>query len=273
MIIIKRVIRNILLIVLIIILLIILGGLICFILIMQDDNTDKYNTQPSDAIVTELAKGAFLYNEATLSEDDINGMIASLIDSADRAGYFKKNLKINAAYLELNESEPCRLYSQINYRGFDIGCMADVDIYLFDDTIYMDFSNVYAGKLKLPKSVVTYFLKKVKLSNSYISVTPNDMSLEMPSSYSLDVENIGVSVNVEILQLDINDGEIYVRTNDILNDVLENNDLFEVFKKIIGDQIYKYVDEHRDEIIGFIEEKSEKLPGPVKDFIGGIFEN
>ncbi len=269
---IKRIIKNILLILLMILLLFILGALICAAMIMQDDNTDKYTAQPSNEIVTQLAKDAFLNSESYLDEESINGLIAYLIDRADENGHFEGDLKPKAAYIDIESDSPCRLYACVDYRGFDVGVSANADIHLSDDVICIEISDAYAGKLKLPEFAVTYVLGKIRLSNSEINIDPENMTIEIPARYSVDAGSIYAKVNIELRTLEFLHDEVHVVTNDIVNDVLENNDLFEIFKKMIGDQIYNNVREHTDDIVGFITEHSDKIPDSVKDYIGDLSE-
>ncbi len=252
---IKKLIKKIILIVLILLLSLVLGAVICVGLALRDDNTDKYTAEPDNVLVKTLAKGAFLDNEAYLDEDSINGMIAYLIDNAYDNGYFGGDWKLNAAYLDINADTPCRLYMQVNYKGYDIGISADVHILLIDDTINLYIENAYAGKLKLPDSVISYVLSKINLKNSIVNITVNDLTIEVPAGYDLDVGNVGASVRVEIQELELYDNAVYVKTNDIIDYVLENNDLFEIFKNMIGDKIFDYVYDHMDSLPETIEDK------------------
>ena len=250
---------------LIILLLLILGTLICIALIFSDDNTDKYTAEPSDDIITVLASGAFLDNEAYLSEDLINGMIAEQIDNAYSKGYFYGDLKLNALYIDIFEDEPCKVYLQINYKGRDIGFSADADMYLSGDSIVITLDNVYAGKLKIPSPLAAYALSKSGYHNLYENISLKDLSIKIPSEYNLDIGGIGANVYIEIQQLELYNNAIYVKTNDIVNDVLENNDLFEIFKTFIGDKIFDTFTQYKDNITDYI-------PDSFSDIIGNFYE-
>lgn len=211
-------------IVLIIILLIVLSGLIMIGLVFQDDNTDKYNSIPSNALAQEVAMSAIEYNEAYITQDGLNSLIAYVIQQANNSGVFNSSVTLNAVYIELNSDTSSRLYFQISYKEKDIGVSADVNIYLdeLDGNIKMELGNASVGKLRVPNSVLSTVISKLNLgsSTSYFSI--NELTVSIPSHYSLSIENIGTLVDVDILSFDISDGEIYIQTNPITIDIVDN---------------------------------------------------
>ncbi len=222
--------------ILIIILALILCALIMLALACQDDNTDKYNSTPSYEPAETLAVNALMSNEAVMSESELNSLFAYCVQNVQNNGAMNEDFELKAIYLELHETTS-RLYIQINYNGRDFGFSSDVNIYLdsVSGQICLDLSNTAVGKLKIPRSVLLYALNKTNANSSGI-ITTNDTTICLPSDYSITVDDVGTLVNVNILELDVNEGEIYVKTNPIAEDIVNN------VLGILGDKIYSYLD-------------------------------
>lgn len=225
--------------ILIIILALVLCVLIMVGMIFQDDNTDKYNSSPSIEPVQDIALNTLLSNEAVISENDLNSVLAYLIQPADSGGIMGDAAPLNAVYLDLGE-DTSRLYFQVDFSGRAIGISADADICLDSNgTINIKLENAAAGKLKIPRSLLVYALKQTGLSSSqYISI--DETTVSIPSYYSVTAADIGTLVDIDILDLSISDDALYIQTNPIGESVIDNA------ADILGDRIGSYIDEFGD---------------------------
>lgn len=210
--------------------------MIMLALACQDDNTDKYNSAPSYEPAEALAVNALMSNEAVMSEGELNSLFAYCVQNVQTNDAVNGDFKLKAIYLELHKTTS-RLYIQINYNGRDFGFSSDVDIYLdsVSGQICLDLSNAKVGKLSIPRSVLLSALNKTNADSSGM-ITVNDTAICLPSDYSITVDDVGTLVNVNILELDVSDGEIYVSTNPITEDIVNN------VLGILGDKIYSYLD-------------------------------
>ncbi len=235
---IKRAIKTTLTVILIIILLLALGLLIALGLAFQDENTDKYNSTPSYEPVKEMAISAAVSNEAFITQDDLNSVAAYLLELAKANGYSNGDCTINAVYFEINTDTPSRIYFQISCKGKKLGFSADVNIMLNESSgnIEISFDNAAVGKLNIPNSLVLKALSMTDLEQSASCLSINDLTVAVPSSYSIEIEDIGTLVDIDIEHMELSDGQIYIQTNPIALDIANN------IKNIFGNEISSITD-------------------------------
>lgn len=235
---INKKIKKAIIIIAIIIAVLVLGVLICISLAFDDENTDKYNSVPSSELAQTVAANAALGSECHIDEKGLNEFIAYLIQKANENGRFKEDFQLTAAYIDINAGKPSRVYFQINKNGRMLGFSADI-ICTFDvnsGLVRLSFENAAVGKLKIPKSMVTKALSKTNLGNisDYISI--DELTVAVPTHYEIKVENIGTIINIDIINLEVNDDELYIQTNPIAQDAVEN------IKGFIGDSIGSFAE-------------------------------
>lgn len=221
-----------------------LGLLVCVALIFQTDKIDRFTAEPSNAIVKTLAFSAIKDNEAYLDEEGINSLIAFLINNLNAKGSSNSDIKIIAVSVDLNGDKPCTVYAKVEVMERTIELSADISVHINDDSIKISFDNAYAGKLKIPSYVISSLLSRTNLQNiNNISLT--DMSVNIPSHYSLDIGEIGTLVNIDIIELRIDDDHIYIKTNPVVGDTIQNiidmigGDTINDIKDIISDYLGK----------------------------------
>lgn len=239
---IKKKTKRILLITAIIIALLILGVLICIALAFDDENTDKYNSTPSKELAQTVALNAAFGNEAYIDEKGLNEFIAYLIQQANVEGRFREDFKLTAAYIDINAEKPSILYFQIDKNGRKLGFLADIES-TFDaenGLVTISFDNAAVGKLRIPRSLITAALSRTNLGSisKYISI--GELTATLPTHYEVEIENVGTIVNIDITNLEVYDGEVYIQTNPIALDALEN------IKGIIGDKINSFKEKYGD---------------------------
>ncbi len=234
--------------ILILLLLAVLGILICVALVFQKDDIDRFTAEPSNAIVKTLAVSAIKDSEAYLDEDGINSLLAYLVNGVNEQGISSGDVKLKAAAVDINADKPCKVYFQVEYMEKEIQLSADISIQVTDESIKISFDNAYAGKLKIPRYAVTYILSKTNLQSKNNKISVDDLSVEIPSHYSLDIGDIGTLVNIDIIELKIDDNSIYIKTNPVVSDTIQN-----IFDIIGGDTF----NDIKDKISGFFGEDNE----------------
>lgn len=230
---IKRTVKTLFTVIFIIILLLALGILIAIGLALQDDNTDKYNTSPSYEPAKNLAISTALNSEAYISEKDLNAIITYLLENAKENAKSNGDCTLNAVYFEINSDRPSRIYFQLSYKETLLGFSADICANINKNTnnIEITFDNAKVGKLNIPNSFITKALSMSELTKSIPYFSVNDLTLTLPSHYSIEIEDIGTLVDIDIESLQLSDGEIYIQTNPIALDIANN------IKNIFGDKI------------------------------------
>ncbi len=238
--------KTVLTVIAIIILLFILVFLICLKLATTDDNTDKYYTTPSLDPAQTIAISALAGNQASITEDDVNALVAYLIQKATETGMFKNDCKITGAFFEINSGKPCRCYFQIEYKERKYGFSADIDISIDESSnqIKIAFSNAAVGRLKIPRSLIISVLKLTGIQEKTEYLSIDDLTLNIPTHYGIDVPVLGTVIGIDIEAVRIYEDEIQIDTNPIVSDTI--NDI----KGIIGDKISDFIDNYIPDSIG-----------------------
>ena len=230
----------------IILALLLLTFLICLKLAYTDDNTDKYYSTPDISSVKSIALNAVLGNETDITEEQINSVIAYLIEQANEKGLFNKNYKLIAAYIDINTGKTSRCYFQIEHKDKKLGFSADIEISVNEATnqIQLIFGNAKVGKLPIPKSFIVHELKKteIEIISHYLSI--DELAISIPTHVEFKLSELDLSVNVDIINLEVYEDQVHIETNPILNDTL--NDI----KNSIGDKIIDYAQDHLPDGLG-----------------------
>ena len=195
-----------------------------------------------------VAISAVTGSEAYIDEQGLNAMVAYLIQSANDRGLFSSDCRLTAAYIEINTGKPCKIYFQIEYKEKRLGFSADADIFIDDGSIKLSFDNAYVGKLKIPRSLIITALSKTNWQNTTDYLSLEDLSLTLPTHYSLDIDNVGTIVTIDITQLTLYDGTVYIKTNPILGDMIDN------IKDIIGEDTFNSAKNKIQDFIGRFHE-------------------
>lgn len=230
----------------IIILSLVLVFLICLKLALTDDNTDKYNTLPSFEPAQAIAINAVTSSQAKVTEDDFNSLVAYFIHTANETKLFSSNCKITAAYFDFNSGKPCRCYFQIEYKEKKLGFSADIDISMNESSnqINIAFSNAAVGRLKIPDSIVISVLKRTGIQDKTDYISIDDLSLNIPTHYGIDVPVVGTVIGIDIESINIYNDEIQINTNPIVNDAL-----YDIVGSI-GNRIFDFIGDHIPDSIG-----------------------
>ena len=218
----------------------------CLKLAYTDENTDKYNSVPDLSSWQTISMNTVLENESDITEEQINSIVAYLIEKANSSKLFDDDYKLLAAYIDINADTPCACYFQIEHNERKLGFSADLEID-FDaehNKLSLSFSNAKIGKLPIPKKLVVYVLKKTKLGIAASLLSFEDLSLVLPTSLNFNIAAIDTNVNVEITNFVISEDMIHLETNPIINEAVDS------FKDSMKDKIIDFADDHLPGNIG-----------------------
>lgn len=209
---------------LIVILTIVLSAMVIIGLAFTDDNTDKYTTAPSNEVIKSIAESAVSSNSAYIQENELNGLLAYLIDVGSDINSETSDYRLTAAYIDLKADAPSKLYFQIEYRGRPLGFTAEVDTILdeINGEIKLTLSNATVGRLQIPDFITEYLLDQAKIGTLPSVVSVDNMTITLATSYMVSVDGFGDLAKLEIVDMEINDNEVFIQTNPIIFDMIGN---------------------------------------------------
>lgn len=212
-----------------------IGAYIVFRNLTDTSNADKLNTVESKTIYEPLVKSVILGEKQTITDDDVNGILAFVINTyvcSLSEEDFKNQFTIKgiAAYMKDNNSAD--IYADIYYNNDTRFIFyADTDISL-DSTaknISLELKNAKVGNMKVPVNMVTDNLKQ-SLYEISPDIKVDDKTICVPSEYNFEFS--GKDVNVYIEELEISDSKAQIKTNSAMN--LINQFIDDFIKDIFG---------------------------------------
>lgn len=180
---------------------------------------DKLNTIESTTIYEPLVKSIILGEEQTITDDDINGIIAKLLNEytvklteADT----KNSLVVKKVAVYMQDNNTVKLYADLYYNQLKFIFSADANITLNTENklISMDISNTKIGTLSIP----TDFIMN-NISDSLKKISP-DIQLDgntimVPSEYTF--EFMEKEITLYISKLTLSEGFATVQTNSAMD--------------------------------------------------------
>lgn len=215
---------KIFLIILLVILLILaalgVGAYIVYLNLTDTSNADKLNTKESKTIYEPLVKSVILGEKQTVTDDDINGILAVVINTyVDSLGEedFKNQFTVKGVATYMKDNNSADIYADIYYNN-DVRFIfyADTDISLdkSDKNILLELKSAKIGNMKIPVNMVTDNLKSA-LSDISSDITTDDKTIYIPSEYTFEFS--GKEVNVYIEELEVSEAKAQVKTNSAMN--------------------------------------------------------
>lgn len=180
---------------------------------------DKLNTTESTTIYEPMVKSIILGEEQTITDDDINGIIAKLLNeyTAKLTETDTKNsLVVKKVAVYTQDNNAVKLYADLYYNQFRFIFSADANITLNNENklISMDISNTKIGTLSIP----TDFIMN-NISDSLNKINPNIQlngnTITVPSEYTF--EFMEKEITLYISQLTISKGFATVKTNSAMD--------------------------------------------------------
>ncbi|MEE0859670.1 MAG: hypothetical protein U0M12_09450 [Acutalibacteraceae bacterium] len=207
-------------IVVLLILFVALGAVIYWLYTSVTDvsEADKLNTTASTTIYKPLVKSIVLGEEQQITDDDINGIIATIMNeyTAKQEVADENAITVQGASVYLQGENSAKLYVDLNWRDTRIIFSADATVQLNaeDKTITMTLSNTKLGTLSIPTD---WIMKTIEPSLTIISskVSVNGNSVIVPSEYTF--EFMEKKLTLYITRLEISQGSASVQTNSAMN--------------------------------------------------------
>lgn len=188
---------------------------------------DKLNTIESTSIYEPLVKSIVLGEEQTISDDDINGIIAKLINEHTTTlteTDTKNSLTVKGASVYMQGNNIAKLYIDLYYNELRFIFSAEANITLNNKSksISIDVSNTKIGALSIPTD---YIMRNI--SDSLKEIHPDiqvlDNTITVPSEYTFEfMEN---ELTLYISKLTLSKGFATVQTNsamDVIKQFINN---------------------------------------------------
>lgn len=180
---------------------------------------DKLNTTESTTIYEPLVKSIILGEEQTITDDDINGIIAKLLNeyTAKLTETDTKNsLVVKKVAVYTQDNDAVKLYADLRYNQFRFIFSADANITLNNENklISMDISNTKIGTLSIPTDfIMNNISDSLKKINPDIQLDGN--TIIVPSEYTF--EFMKKEITLYISKLTLSEGFATVQTNSAMD--------------------------------------------------------
>ncbi len=196
------------------------GAYIVFLNLTDTSNKDKLNTKEAKTIYEPLVKSVILGEKQTVTDDDINGILAVLIntytDSLSEED-FKNQFTVKGVTVYMKDNNCADIYADIYYNN-DIRFIfyADTDVRLDKPSknISLELKSAKVGNMKIPVNVATENFKSA-LSDISPDITADETNVYIPSEYTFEFS--GKQVDVYIEELEVSEGKAQVKTNSAMN--------------------------------------------------------
>lgn len=181
-------------------------------------NADKLNTTASTNIYQPMVKSVVLGQPQEITDDDINGIIAKIINSSLKNETRESHsvVAVKGASLYTQGDNTANLYVDLQYKQYRIIFSADAKVQLDTDSkiITICLSNTKLGSLNVPVGFVTgKIAKSLTEINSSIQVYKD--SIVIPSEYN--IEFLDKNVTLYIADLQLNQGNATIQTNSAMD--------------------------------------------------------
>lgn len=218
------------------VLIIALGSGAFFIYSAATDLTDadKINTEKSYAILEPLLKSVVLGEEQAISNDEINGVLAAVMNTYTESlekSDTKDTLVAKGASVYLSDNESAKIYADLYYNDIRFIFTAEAFIKLDAEsqTIIFNIKNTKIGSLPIP---TTFIMSKLDESLRNISdqLDVDGDNIIIPSEYTINI--LEKDITLKINQLEISNNSAKVQTTSAMEAI---EGVFDDFLKgIIG---------------------------------------
>lgn len=217
--------------VIIVVLVILLSAFIACVFLYKavTDTSEAYkiNTTPSTTIYKPMVKSVILGEPEEITDNDVNGIIAKIINSATDDNENVDNqvadnsnntptVLVKGASIYMQGDNIAKLYVDLDYKGNKIIFSANTHLQLDAQakTITINLSDTKLGRLAVPTEFIT---GQISLSLEEISdeIQVNKNSIILPSEYNF--EFLGKSVTLYIADLQVAQGSATIQTNSAMD--------------------------------------------------------
>lgn len=198
----------------------ILTATLCAGLVLSPVYEDVFTAEPNTQLPINVAKNALTSSACTISENELNSFAAYLIsttENIDTGDFFR----LTDIYIDMNASLPSKCYMRISNGTFTLIVTADCSI-TYGNEITMSFSNVTIGKLPISDNIAARFFEDIDLGDAENYTHKSTLAISFPTHYGIEVPVLGEIVDIDIESLEISDDCIYITTNKIIGDSMQN---------------------------------------------------
>ena len=179
---------------------------------------DKLNTTESKTIYEPLVKSVILGEPQEVTDDDINGLLASIMKTYNEnhtASSEEISIKSIAVYLQDNDK--VKIYADVYYKDirFIFSTIADVSLDNVNDKISFDLSQTKIGTLSISKDTVRKQLNEYINNQSEAFMEMENDKVVVPSEYNIPVLEKNIQLSIESLKT--SNGKAMVKTNSAMN--------------------------------------------------------
>lgn len=218
-------------IVIIVVLVVLLSAFIACVFLYNavTDTSEAYkiNTTPSTTIYKPMVKSVILGEPEEITDNDVNGIIAKIINSATDDNENVDNqvadnsnntptVLVKGASIYMQGDNIAKLYVDLDYKGNKIIFSANTHLQLDAQakTITINLSDTKLGRLAVPTEFIT---GQISLSLEEISdeIQVNKNSIILPSEYNF--EFLGKPVTLYIADLQVAQGSATIQTNSAMD--------------------------------------------------------
>lgn len=181
----------------------------------------KLNTTESTTIYEPLVKSIVLGEEQEITDGDINGIIAKIMNEyiAKQEVTDENAIVVKGASVYLQGENSAKLYVDLNWRNKRIIFSADATVQLNADIkiMTMTLSNTKLGSLSVPTEWIMANIENALTSvSSEISVKGN--SIVLPAEFTF--EFMEKEITLYLTKVEISQGSAVVQTNSAM-DIIE----------------------------------------------------
>lgn len=171
-------------------------------MVLNDPNAGKGldTVTPSDAVVKQLLQSAVTEKECSFSAEQINGLLASLLQRYNKTES-ASGLEIRAIAVADAQGDSANLYLPVRYKGKNIGFTLNVTPSLSPDGTKLTFRvhSARAGRLPVPAGLLLKYGQE-KLPSDF-TVDGNVISCQTPS-LTLSVLNLSGTLKISSLRME-----------------------------------------------------------------------
>lgn len=196
---------------------------------------NKVNKTESDSILEPLVKSIVLGEEQTITDSDINGALAMVINSYNENltdSQRKDAFIVKGASIYLTGNNTAKIYAELNYNDIKLLFSANSKIVFNENSEFISFevSDTKLGSLPIP----TEFIMS-KLADGIDSINKdfrvNGNRIIIPSEYTFEI--MERELTLKITDLNVSDGTATVKTTSAMK-FLEGL-ISDIFKDLFSD--------------------------------------
>ena len=179
----------------------------------------KLNTKESKTIYEPLLKSVILKEPQTITDENINGLLASIMNKRKENQKNTSDFSIDGIALYMQSNNQVKIYADISYKKTRLifSALADVRLDTEKEKIYFDITETKIGTLKISEETVIRYLKQYIQNQKKIFLSTEGNAITVPSKYSITVPVLQQDINMYIESLAVSKGEASVQTNSAVN--------------------------------------------------------